>query len=117
MRRALLLVLLAGGLAGLGAAAGPGNASWRDPGATTTALGRAEATDVPAPSALTRGRERLEREHGTRGVIVVFSVAAALALAGAWWLRRARSGRLAWTFDVAGPRTRAPPVMTDIVPS
>ena len=110
-RRVLLLALLAGGLAtASGAALVEHAAPGHDLVAPATAFARTEITDVTAPTAFSRARDALGREHDARrDVAVALGVALVLTLGGGWWLARERAGRvhtLRWT---ALLRTRAPP--------
>ena len=114
MRRRLLLVaLLAGGLAAAGAAAfGNATTSSLDARGSATALARAELADVPAPSALSRARDGLGREHDSRrDLAAALGVALVLTLAGGWWLARERAARVRHARPLAIRRTRAPPGM------
>jgi hypothetical protein len=116
-RRLLLLALLAGGLTTAGGAAlGNAAASGHDARFPTTALARAELADVPAPTALSRARDGLGREHDTRrDVTAALGVALVLTLAGGWWLARERAARVRHALPLTIRRTRAPPGMPHTV--
>lgn len=110
-RRALLLALVAGGLA-----AGAGVAFGAPPAlehahARTAAFARSELADVPAPSATTRGRDALERDHDVRhGVVAVLAIALAAVLAGGTFLRRERDVLARRSRAAGRRRPRAPPI-------
>ncbi len=116
-RRALLLALLVGGLAAVGAVGlGSGATPWHDPATTRSALARAELADVPAPTALTRTRDVLGRNLDTwYSVPAALAVAFVITLAGGWWLARERAARVRHPVLVTTRRTRAPPRLPFIV--
>jgi hypothetical protein len=121
-RRVLLLrVLILGGLvAGLagatGAAIGTGVVSAHDASGTATALARADFADVAAPTALSRVRDQLGRDHDTRGdVTAALGIALVLTLSGGWWLARERAARAVHRRTCTTRRTRAPPMVTATV--
>ena len=112
-RRLLLLVLLAGGLATAGDATLSATAGSGPSGPVpATSFARAELADVPAPTALSRVRDGLGRDHDTRrDVAAALGVALVLTLAGGWWLTRERAARVRHPRLLATRRTRAPPGM------
>jgi hypothetical protein len=112
-RRLLLLVLLAGGLATAGGATLSATAGSGPSGPVpATSFARAERADVPAPTALSRVRDGLGRDHDTRrDVAAALGVALVLTLAGGWWLARERAARVRHPRLLAARRTRAPPGM------
>jgi len=116
-RRILLLLLLVIGLAGAtGAAIGTGVLSAHDVSGSATALARADFADVAAPTALSRVRDQLGRDHDTRGdVTAALGIALVLTLSGGWWLARQRAARALHRRICTTRRTRAPPMVTAIV--
>jgi len=98
-RRGLLLAFIVGGLVGglasaTGAAIATGAVPWHDAAGTASALARADLADVVAPSAISRGRDLLAREHdGRRDVAAALGMALLLTLSGGWWLARERAAR------------------------
>jgi hypothetical protein len=112
-RRALLLVVLVGGLAcATGAAIGTGMVPGHGSPGATTALARVELADVAAPSATSRGRDHLGRDHDVRReVATALGIALILALTGGWWLARERAARALHRRPGTNRRTRAPPLV------
>jgi hypothetical protein len=112
-RRALLLVLLVGGLAAVGGATlGSSAAHGRGLTPGVAALARADVADALAPTALSRDRDGLGRDHDTRrDVAAAIGIALVLTLAGGWWLARERAARVRHVRPLATRRTRAPPWM------
>ena len=105
------------GLAGAtGAAIGSGVVSTHDASGTATALARADFADVAAPSALSRVRDQLGRDHDVRGdVTAALGIALVLTLSGGWWLARGRAARALHRRIRTTRRTRAPPMVTATV--
>jgi len=116
-RRALLLAFLAGALATVGTLAlGAHATSGHDSPLPTTVLARAELAEVASPTALTRARDDLGREHDTRrDVATAIALGLALSLSGGWWLARSRAARSRRPLPLAIRRTRAPPRLPAIV--
>ena len=116
-RRVLLLLFVVVGLASAtGAAIGTGVASGHDASGTATALARADFADVAAPTALSRVRDQLGRDHDVRGdVTAALGIALALTLSGGWWLTRERAARALHRRPSTTRRTRAPPMVTATV--
>ncbi len=115
-RRALLFVVLAGGLAGAtGAAIGTGAVPWHDsPG--TTALARADLADVATPGAASRARDHLGRDHDVRrDVAAALGIGLILTMSGGFWFARERAAHALHRRPRAIPRTRAPPLVPAIV--
>jgi hypothetical protein len=112
-RRALLLALVAGGLtAGASVALAVPRVLDRDVVARTAALARADLADVPAPSALARARDGIERGHEVhRDVAAVLTVVLAALLAGGWHLARSRVAAMRRSLALATRQPRAPPRM------
>jgi len=116
-RRALLLACIVGGLVGGlasagGAAIGTGAVPGHDSPGSATALARAGLVDVAAPTALSRARDDLERDHDVRrDVAGALGLALVLALSGGWWLARERAARAFHRRTCPTRRTRAPPVV------
>ena len=114
MRRPLLLLaVVVGALAAAGGAAfGSSVSSGHHATVAGPALARADVADVPAPTALSRTRDGLGRDHDTRrDVTAALGVALTLTLAGGWWLARERTARVRHAPPLATRRTRAPPGM------
>jgi hypothetical protein len=117
MRRRFLLALVAGGLAIAGGVALADQAAPSpDPGGSATSLDRAQLSDVPAPTALSRVRDGLGHGHDARrDLVAALGAALLLTLAGGWWLTRERAARVHLRRSLATPRTRAPPWMPTTV--
>ena len=116
-RRALLLALFVGGLAAVGTVglAGGVTAGTARP-SSHPALARAELADAPAPTAFSRARDALARDHRDRlNTSAALAAALVLTLAGGWWLARERAARVRGSRLVATRRTRAPPRQPAIV--
>jgi uncharacterized membrane protein YfcA len=116
-RRAFLLVFVVGGLAGAtGAAIGTGATPWHDSPGTATALARADLADVAAPSAISRARDHLGRDHDVRhDVAAALGLALVLSLSGGWWLARQRAAGALPSRPRTTRRSRAPPLVPAIV--
>jgi hypothetical protein len=115
-RRALLLALLVGGLSAAGATGPAGSvAASHDRPSDRAALAHADLADVPAPSAFSRARDALERDHHDRVIVPAVLGMALLTLAGGWWLARERAARVRRPLLIATRRTRAPPRQFAIV--
>jgi len=110
-RRALLLVVLVGGLAAVGGATlGSSTSHGRDLTARVAALARADVAEALAPAALSRDGAGLGRDHDARrDVAAAVGIALVLSLAGGWWLARERAARVRHVRPLAIRRTRAPP--------
>jgi uncharacterized membrane protein YfcA len=105
-------MMLAGALASAtGAAIGTGVVPGHDSPGTATALARADLVDVAAPSATSRGRDHLARDHDVRrDVAAALGIALILSLSG-WWLARERAARVFHRRPGTTRRTRAPPLV------
>jgi hypothetical protein len=115
-RRVLLLFLVVGLASATGAAIGTGVLSANDASGSATALARADFADVAAPSALSRVRDQLGRDHDARGdVTAALGIALVLTLSGGWWLARERAARALHRRTCTTRRTRAPPMVTATV--
>ena len=112
-RRALLLAFIVGGLASAtGAAISTGVVPWHDAPGSATALARADLADVAAPTAISRARDHLGRDHDTRrDVAAALGIALVLTLSGGWWLARERAARSLHRRPCTTRRTRAPPLV------
>jgi hypothetical protein len=116
-RRGLLLAFIVGGLVGglataTGAAIGTGAVHGHDSAGTARALARADLADVVAPSAISRGRDLLAREHDVRrDVAAALGIALLLTLGGGWWLARDRAARVLHRRPCTTRRPRAPPLV------
>ncbi len=110
-RRALLLALVAGGLAaGAGATLGAPRTLDREVAARTAAMARAALADVPTASAFTRSRDAVDRGHDThRDVAAVLAVVLAALLGGGWCLVRERGAAARRVLALATRQPRAPP--------
>jgi hypothetical protein len=118
MRRrwAVLLVVVAGGLAAGSATLGNGSIQHPEATADGTTLARADLADVPAPAAASRARDGIAREHEVRrDVAAGLGLGLALTLAGGWWIARDRAARVRHRRPVTALRTRAPPRLPAIV--
>jgi hypothetical protein len=116
-RRALLLVLLATGLAlGAGSALGRTASPWHDAPGRGTSLARAPVADVPSPTTVTRPRASVSGDLGARpDLAAVLGVALALILAGAWCLAAGRARRVTAVRPIPTCGSRAPPWLPAIV--
>ena len=109
-RRALLLALVAGGLAAGASVAFGAPPALERVSAHTAASARSELADVPASTVVTRGRDALGRDHDVRrGADAVLAAALALVLAGGVFLRRERDALARLALAAGGHRPRAPP--------
>jgi len=112
-RRFLFLFLVVGLASATGAAIGTGAVLAHDASGPATALARADFADVAAPSALSRVRDQLGRDHDVRGdVTAALGIALVLTLSGGWWLARQRAARALHRRTCTTRRTRAPPMVT-----
>ncbi|HEY3669334.1 MAG TPA: hypothetical protein VGN51_00230 [Acidimicrobiia bacterium] len=116
-RRALLLAFLVAGLASAtGAAIGTGAVPWHDSPGNATALARGDLADAAAPTALSRVRDQLGRDHDVRrDVAAALGIALILTLSGGWWLARERAARALHRRPSTTRRTRAPPLVPTTV--
>jgi hypothetical protein len=116
-RRALLLVLLVGGLAcATGAALGTGVVSGHRTSGNATAFARADLPDVPALTALSRVRDLIGRDHeARRDLAAALGIALVLLLSGVWWLARERAAGVPRRRLGTTRHTRAPPLVAATV--
>jgi hypothetical protein len=120
--RAILLVLLVGGLAAGGSVARPGTRGLDPLGSgrlavSTAALARGAVSDPPALGAVSRTRDALDRDGERR--ILTFAVIGAIALlvVAAWWTAASVRTRPRRTRVHVGARPRAPPTLPVLVVS
>lgn len=113
--RALLLVLLAGGIAAGGSAmVGTDANATREPQASAAMSGRAEPVDAPAPAVVSRARDGIGRGVDALGdVLPWLALTVALSLAALWVLagERRTDGRRADHLAVRRPRAPPRPVI------
>jgi hypothetical protein len=111
LRRALLVALVAGGLAtAVGALFGASAPLGRDVVARTAVLARGELADAPVPSLAARARDALERGHDVRHhVVASLAMVLAAALAGGWWIARERGATEHHARARLTSRPRGPP--------
>jgi hypothetical protein len=120
--RAILLVLLVGGLAAGAGAARAGHLDLDQFGTgrsavDATATARGELPDPPALAAIARARDTLDRDGERR--VDAFAVVAAIALLviAAWWTSVRLQTRRRRTRLRIGARPRAPPSLPVLVVS
>jgi hypothetical protein len=117
--RALLLVLLAGGIAAGGSTlVGAETLAARELRSSPTVLGRADPVDAPTPSVAVRVRDAAGRELGaSHDALPWLVLCGTLALGAAWLLAHERRVRSFGANGVAVLRPRAPPVWVATVHS